>query len=127
MQLLSIRFPGFLESIGTTELLVVLVVALLVFGPRKLPEFGRSVGQALRQVRSASDDFMRTWEAEALQEGGTRNGRELRAAANDARARRALPADAPARAAGREAEGDAAVVADTSAQALEARPAAAEV
>jgi len=66
MQLLSVRFFAFLEFIGTTELLVVLFVALLVFGPRKLPELGRSLGQALKQVRAASDDLKRTWEAEAL-------------------------------------------------------------
>ena len=55
----------FLEFIGTSELLVVLVVALIIFGPRKLPELGRSLGQALHQVRSASQDFKRTWETEA--------------------------------------------------------------
>lgn len=55
----------FLEFIGTTELLVVLLVALVVFGPRKLPELGRSVGRALGQLQAASDDFKRTWEAES--------------------------------------------------------------
>ena len=55
----------FLEFIGTSELLVVLVVALIIFGPRKLPDLGRSLGQALHQVRSASEDFKRTWETEA--------------------------------------------------------------
>jgi sec-independent protein translocase protein TatA len=55
----------FLEFIGTSELLVVLVVALVIFGPRKLPELGRSLGQALHQMRSASEDFKRTWETEA--------------------------------------------------------------
>jgi TatA/E family protein of Tat protein translocase len=55
----------FFEFIGTSELMVVLVVALIIFGPRKLPELGRSLGQALHQVRSASADFKRTWETEA--------------------------------------------------------------
>lgn len=55
----------FLEFIGTSELLVVLVVALIIFGPRKLPELGRSLGKAMHQVRSASEDFKRTWETEA--------------------------------------------------------------
>jgi len=58
----------FLEFIGTTELLVVLLVALLVFGPRKLPELGRSVGRALGQLQAASDDFKRTWETESREE-----------------------------------------------------------
>ena len=61
-----------LEFIGTTELLVVLLVALVVFGPRKLPELGRSLGRALRQLQSASDDFKRTWETEARTEAGVR-------------------------------------------------------
>ena len=63
----------FLEFIGTTELLVVLLVALLVFGPRKLPELGRSVGRALGQLQAASDDFKRTWETEAREETGARS------------------------------------------------------
>ena len=55
----------FLEFIGTSELLVVLVVALIIFGPRKLPELGRSLGKAMHQLQSASEDFKRTWETEA--------------------------------------------------------------
>lgn len=58
------------EFIGTTELLVVLVVALVIFGPRKLPELGRSLGRALGQLQSASDDFKRTWDAESRREPG---------------------------------------------------------
>jgi TatA/E family protein of Tat protein translocase len=58
----------FFEFIGTSELLVVLVVALIIFGPRKLPELGRSLGQAMHQLKSATDDFKRTWETEALLE-----------------------------------------------------------
>jgi TatA/E family protein of Tat protein translocase len=64
------HFPLFLEFIGTTELMVVMLVALIIFGPRKLPELGRSLGQALHQLKHASDDFKRTWEAEALAETG---------------------------------------------------------
>lgn len=58
----------FLESIGTSELLVVLLFALIIFGPRKLPELSRSLGRALNQMRAASDDFKHTWEAEAQRE-----------------------------------------------------------
>jgi len=70
----------FFEFIGTSELLVVLVVALIIFGPRKLPELGRSLGQALHQVRSASEDFKRTWETEARLE--TAGGKALAPAAS---------------------------------------------
>jgi TatA/E family protein of Tat protein translocase len=55
----------FLESVGTTELMLILVVALIVFGPRKLPELGRSLGKGLNEFKRASDDFKRTWEREA--------------------------------------------------------------
>ncbi|HZS03809.1 MAG TPA: twin-arginine translocase TatA/TatE family subunit [Blastocatellia bacterium] len=47
-----------------TEILIVMVIALIVFGPRKLPDLGKSLGQALAQFRRASDDFKRTWEQE---------------------------------------------------------------
>lgn len=116
MQLLSVRFFGFLEFIGTTELLVVLFVALLVFGPRKLPELGRSLGRALNQVRAASDDFKRTWEAEALQEGEGRDPLAL-PAGPDARGRRAETADVTVPSEGQGAEGG------LVGPALEARPA----
>jgi TatA/E family protein of Tat protein translocase len=58
----------FLESIGTTELLLILVVALVVVGPRKLPELGRSLGRSLGEFKRASDDFKRTWETEVAAE-----------------------------------------------------------
>lgn len=66
------RFLLFLEFIGTTELLVVLLVALLVFGPRKLPELGRSLGRTLNQLRAASEDFKRTWETETRDDAGAK-------------------------------------------------------
>ncbi|HZI19083.1 MAG TPA: twin-arginine translocase TatA/TatE family subunit [Pyrinomonadaceae bacterium] len=52
------------EFIGTTELLVIALVALIVFGPRKLPEIGRTVGKSLAEFKRASEDFKRTWEFE---------------------------------------------------------------
>lgn len=44
-------------GIGLPEMLVILVIALLVFGPRKLPEIGRSLGKALRGFQEASREF----------------------------------------------------------------------
>ena len=69
----------FLESIGTTELLVILVVALVVFGPRKLPEMGRMLGKSLGEFKRASDDFKRTWEREVETERVEQHGRIERA------------------------------------------------
>lgn len=51
-------------NLGWTEILIILVIALIVFGPRKLPELGKSLGQSLAQFRRASEDFKRTWEEE---------------------------------------------------------------
>jgi sec-independent protein translocase protein TatA len=45
--------------IGTQEIIIIMVIALLVFGPAKLPEIGRQVGSALREVRKMSGDVQR--------------------------------------------------------------------
>src|SRR5437773_12439329 len=49
-------------DIGLQEMLVIGVIALLVFGPSKLPELGRMVGRAMRELRRASDEFRGTVE-----------------------------------------------------------------
>jgi TatA/E family protein of Tat protein translocase len=51
-------------SIGGPELLLVLVLALIVFGPRKLPEIGKSLGRMMAEFRKASTEFRRTIEDE---------------------------------------------------------------
>jgi len=53
-----------LESLGSTELLFILVMALVFFGPRKLPQLSRSLGKSMAEFRRASDEFKRTWERE---------------------------------------------------------------
>jgi TatA/E family protein of Tat protein translocase len=54
-----------LESLGSTELLFILIMALVFFGPRKLPQISRSLGKNLADFRRASEDFKRTWDREA--------------------------------------------------------------
>ena len=44
-------------NIGPTELIIILVLALIVFGPKRLPEIGRSIGRSLREFRRASDEI----------------------------------------------------------------------
>lgn len=53
-----------LGSIGGPEMLIILVVALIVFGPRRLPELGRSLGRGLSELRRASTDLRDTLERE---------------------------------------------------------------
>lgn len=49
-------------DIGLQEMLIIGVIALLVFGPSKLPELGRMFGRAMREFRRASDEFRSTVE-----------------------------------------------------------------
>lgn len=51
-------------NIGFPELLVIMIIALLIFGPKKLPEVGRSLGKALREFRKTSDEIKEKIEEE---------------------------------------------------------------
>ena len=53
-----------LDSLGNSELLVILAAALIFFGPRRLPQLSRQLGKSLHEFRRASEDFKRTWERE---------------------------------------------------------------
>jgi len=55
-------------NLGMPEIIMILVIALIIFGPRKLPELGKTLGQSLAQFRKASDDFKRQWEDEVVSE-----------------------------------------------------------
>jgi len=51
-------------TLGMPELIMIFVVALLLFGPRKMPQIGRSIGRAMGEFRRASNEFKRTIEDE---------------------------------------------------------------
>ena len=51
-------------SIGMPELLIILTLALIIFGPRKLPEFGRSLGKSLGEFKRASNELRNTLDEE---------------------------------------------------------------
>jgi len=70
-------FALILDSLGSTELLFILVVALIFFGPRKLPQLAKSMGKGLAEFRKASDDFKRTWEREVALESARADDNSL--------------------------------------------------
>ena len=51
-------------SIGMPELIIILVIALIIFGPRKLPELGRSLGKSIGEFKKASNELRSTLEEE---------------------------------------------------------------
>ncbi|HET9793710.1 MAG TPA: TatA/E family twin arginine-targeting protein translocase [Thermoanaerobaculia bacterium] len=53
-----------LGSIGMPELILIFIVALIVFGPKKLPEIGKSLGKGLAEFKKASDDFKQSIQRE---------------------------------------------------------------
>ena len=55
-------------SIGMTELLVILVVALLVIGPKRLPNLARTIGRTLRDFKNATSDFENSIDIEPEEE-----------------------------------------------------------
>ncbi len=51
-------------SLGMQEIIVIFVLALIVFGPRKLPELGKTLGKGLAEFKKASNELKATWEEE---------------------------------------------------------------
>lgn len=51
-------------SIGMPELIIIFVIALIIFGPRKLPELGRSLGKSIAEFKRASNELKSTLEEE---------------------------------------------------------------
>ena len=73
-----------LESIGTSELILIGLIALIVFGPRKLPELARMLGKAMNEFRRTTDDFKKTWEREVdFETEGNSNEGKLNSISNN--------------------------------------------
>jgi sec-independent protein translocase protein TatA len=53
-----------LGPIGMPELVIIMVIALIIFGPRKLPELGRSIGRSLNEFKKASNELRSTLDEE---------------------------------------------------------------
>ncbi len=54
-----------LESIGTSELILIGLVALIVLGPKRLPEVARKIGKTMSDFRQTTNEFKKTWAEEA--------------------------------------------------------------
>ena len=72
-------------SIGMPELIIIFVIALIIFGPRKLPELGRSLGKSLAEFKRASNELKSTLEEEIRLE-------ETRASLEESKAKAAAQA-----------------------------------
>jgi TatA/E family protein of Tat protein translocase len=79
-------------TVGVQEMVVIFLVALVLFGPKKLPELGRTIGKAITEFRRASNDLKATFEREmhsleretqALKETTTFMDNEIRSASAD--------------------------------------------
>jgi len=66
-------------SIGMPELIIILVIALIIFGPRKLPELGRSLGRSIGEFKKASNELRSTLEEEIRIEEQRDNRAAIRA------------------------------------------------
>jgi len=76
--------------IGMPELIVIMVLALIIFGPRKLPELGRSLGRSLNEFKKASNELKHTLDEEIRVEE-QRSAEQQRAAETAARPVDATP------------------------------------
>ena len=65
-------------SLGFPELILIFIVALIVFGPRRLPEIGKTLGKALGEFRKATDELKNTLEREVKADEFRQVGAELR-------------------------------------------------
>lgn len=61
------------ESIGTSELLLIGVIALIFLGPRKLPQMAKTIGKSMAEFRRATNEFKSTWEREVDFESNDEN------------------------------------------------------
>lgn len=74
-------------TLGAAELAVIFILALVLFGPRKLPELGRTIGKAMTEFRRASNDLKSTFEREmqSLEQENQSLKRDTRQIANEIR------------------------------------------
>jgi sec-independent protein translocase protein TatB len=92
-------FLFILESIGTSELLLIGVIALMFLGPRKLPGIARTIGKYMADFRNTTQEFKSTWEKEvdfAMEEETAKKEADEHARQQVARLSPGSAADSPA-------------------------------
>ncbi len=74
-----------MPSLGFGEILIILILALVIFGPRRLPEMGRTIGRSMRELRRATSDIRTELESDIDPPGETLEQRRRRLAARKPR------------------------------------------
>ena len=77
-----------MPSLGFGEILIILILALVIFGPRRLPEMGRTIGKSMRDLRRATSEIKTELESDIEPPAETAEQRRRRLAARKARAER---------------------------------------
>ena len=90
------------QSIGTQELILIGIVALIFLGPRKLPEYARKIGKMMADLRNTAGEFRSTWEREVDLESEVK-AFDLDAIEAEAKEKKSEPRIAPAKPAAIEA------------------------
>lgn len=62
-----------MPRIGFPELIVILVIALVIFGPGKLPSIGKSIGEAINEFKKASNELIKDTSAAKIEENKEEN------------------------------------------------------
>ncbi|QUH20061.1 twin-arginine translocase TatA/TatE family subunit [Alkaliphilus sp. B6464] len=62
--------------LGTTELILILIIALVIFGPSKLPELGKALGKSLKEFKDHADKITENPEKETIEKSETLDKKE---------------------------------------------------